>query len=292
MPDVRPTIGGHFALDIMGANAGALKRFDGMNMEADVVTNDLGPENIQKKQIANIRWTPAKATVGSGMSKEVSAIVQQAFTAKQKPFDGALHLTDANYKVQSSLTFTGALMTSVTVPKLDGSSKDVAYFDLEWEAEQVRWIKGSNAEVRPSAPAKKALLCSNFRFEMGSLPCSRVATIDSFTWRCSIVRESTGALRPATVTVPNIKVGVSMADFEAWLQAAAKWFIDGKHQEKHEMAGAIVFLAPDLQTEIGRVTLKNCGFAKFMRAPFEASSEQIARFSSEFYVEAMEFALK
>lgn len=27
----------------------------------------------------------------------------------------------------------------LTVPKLDGSSKDAAYFDIEFEAEQVRW---------------------------------------------------------------------------------------------------------------------------------------------------------
>ena len=230
MAGERTYTGGHFALDIMGVNAGFLKKFDGLQMEADIVSNDLGPANIQKKHVANIRWTPAKATIGIGMGKEMYTIIQRAFAAQQKPFDGALHVADFNYKIQSSLNFTGAIMTSVTVPKMDGSSKDAAYFDLEWEAETVRWLKGDHSDIRrPIAPEQKAWLCSNFRFEMGGLPCNRVATIDSFTWKCAVVRDPIGepTTRPAKVTVPNIKVEVSMADYDAWFQAAKKWFIDG-----------------------------------------------------------------
>jgi hypothetical protein len=57
------------------------------------------------------------------------------------------------------------------------------------------------------------------------------------------------------------------------------------------MSGAIVFLGPDMKTEIGRVTLENCGFAKFAHGAFEANSNK-ARFSCEFYVEAMELTIK
>ena len=291
MADERAYTAGHFALAIMGANAGFIKKFDGLDMEAGVVTEDLGAASVPKKHVANIRWTPAKARIGIGMANETRAIIQRAFAAEQKPFDGALHLADANNVIQSSLTFTGAIMTSVTVPKFDASSRDPAYFDLEWEADQVRWVKG-NAASLPTGPAQKVWLSSNFRFEMGGLPCSRVATIDSFTWRCGVVREPTGEQRPATMTVPNIKVEISMADFDKWHEAAQKWFIDGAHDERNEMSGAIVFLAQDLLSELGRVTLKNCGFAKFMHGPFEATATQIARFSCEFYVEKMEFALK
>ena len=295
MESERPYTSGHFALDIMGADAGFLKKFDGLQMEADIVTNDLGAAGIQKKHITNIRWTPAKATLGIGMGKAMYTIIQRAFDAQQKPFDGALQVADFNYKIRSSLNFTGAILTSVTFPKMDGSSKEAAYFDLEWEAETVRWLRGDNSDLRrPSAPQQKAWLCSNFRFEMGGLPCHRVATIDSFTWECAMVRDAIRepARRPGKVTVPNITVEVSMADYDGWFQAAKKWFVDGQHEAKDEMPGAIVFLGPDMKTEIGRVTLKNCGFAKFSRGAFEANSERVARFSCEFYVEDMEFAIK
>jgi hypothetical protein len=58
------------------------------------------------------------------------------------------------------------------------------------------------------------------------------------------------------------------------------------------MSGAIVWLGPDLKTELGRVMLKNCGFAKFTRGAYEANREQVARFSCEFYVENLELAIK
>jgi hypothetical protein len=189
-------------------------------------------------------------------------------------------------------------MTSMTFPKLDGSSKEAAYFDLEWEAETVRWLKGDNSDIRGKVASKqKAWLSSNFRFEMGTLPCSRVATIDSFTWKRTVAPDPIGdrrepIKRAATVTVPNVKVECSMADHDAWAEAATKWFVEGHHGEQDEMSGAIVFLNPDMKTELGRVTLKNCGFAKFNRAPLEANSEKVARFSAEFYVEEMEFTLK
>ncbi len=297
MADQQTSNGGRFALDIMGANAGVLKKFDGLQIEADIVSNDLGPANSQKKHVANIKWTPAKATIGIGMGKEMNTIIQQAFKAHQEPFDGTLHVADFNYKIQSSLNFAGGIMTSMTFPKLDGSSKDAAYFDLEWEVDQVRWLKGDNSDIRGKiAPKQKSWLCSNFRFEMGGLPCSRVATIDSFTWKCAVAPDQVGIVPEPTkhatkVTVPNIKVEVSMADYDAWAQAAKKWFVDGDHEEKDEMSGAIIFLNSDMKTEIGRVTLKNCGFARFTHGALEANSENISRFSCEFYVEDMEFAI-
>ena len=68
---------GRFALDIAGYNVGFLKKFSGMAMEADVVANDLGPDNVQKKHVSNIKWTAGKATVGIGMGKGMYDWIKQ-----------------------------------------------------------------------------------------------------------------------------------------------------------------------------------------------------------------------
>lgn len=298
MPDPQVSMGTRFAIDIAGANAGYVKAFDGLQLEADIVTSGLEPENIQKKHVAAVRWTPAKASIGIAMGKEMYGVIQRALQSGQKPFDGTLYLADFNYRVQTSLAFAGGILTEVAFPKLDGSSKEAGYFDLEWDVEAVRWLKGDNSEIRGKIPPKqKTWLSSNFRFEMGGLPCNRVAAVQSFTWKCSVEADQVGSFREPTrragkVTVPNIKVEISMADYDAWAQEARKWFIDGQNQEQDEMAGAIVLLGPDMKTEIGRVTLKNCGFAKFTIGGLEGNSEKAARFSAEFYVEAMEFTIK
>jgi hypothetical protein len=297
MADQRTYTAGRFMLDVNGVNVGFVKKFSGLAMEADIATNDLATDLVQKKHVANIKWTPAKATIGIGMGKEMYQWIRSAFDKGYETRSGSVVAGDFNYKAMSRLNFMNGLITSVTVPKLDGASKDAAYFDVEWECEQVRWEKGDGSDIRGKiGPKQKAWLCSNFRVEIGNLPCSRVATVDSFTWKCAVASDQIGIFReptkhPAKVTVPEIKLGISMADFDPWAQAAKKWFVDGHHEEADEMTGRIVFLGPDMSKELGSIELLNLGFKKFNRPDYESNSEKIARFDVELYCEAMKFQI-
>jgi hypothetical protein len=297
MAEQRSHTAGRFALEIGGYNVGFLKKFSGLSMEADVVTHDLGPDNVQKKGVSTIKWTPGKATIGIGMGKAMYDWIKLSFDKAYEPRSGAFISGDFNYKAQSRLDFYDALITSVTVPKLDGSSKDAAYFDVEFDAERVRWSKAGGEDIRAQVgPKQKAWLCSNFRVEIGDLPCNRVASVDSFTWKCSVAQDQVGIFReatkhPAKVTVPDIKLSISQADYQPWAEAARKWFVAGEHKEENEMTGRIVFLDPNMKDELGEITLLNVGFKKFSKDDFEANSEKIARFSVELYVEKMEFKI-
>ncbi len=295
----RSYTGGRFALDIDGFNVGYMKKFSGLALEGDVVSNDLGPDNRQKKTVANFKWTPGKATIGIGMGKSMYDWIKAAFDKGYITKDGALTAADFNYKAQSVLDFKRALITEVTVPKLDGSSKDAAYFDIGFEAEEVRWLKGGGEDIRGKiGPKQKQWLCSNFMIEIGGLPCKRVATVDSFTWKCAVATDMVGIFNenskhPAKVTVPDLKLGISMADHQQWADAAKRWFIDGQRKEDaDEMSGKITFLGPDMKTEVGSIDLENVGFKKFSSEDLEANSEKIARFNVELYVEKMTFNLK
>jgi hypothetical protein len=298
MADQRTYTGGRFSLDIDGINVAFVKKFDGLSMEADIVSNDLGPDNFQAKHVANIKWTPGKVTVGAGMGAGMYNWIKASFDKAQAPKNGTLTAADFNYKAQSQLTFQNAIITSVAFPKMDGAAKDAMYLDVEFDAEQVRWAKGDGSNIQGKYGTKqKAWLAANFRFEMGSLPCSRVATVDAFTWKCAVAQDQIGIFREPTkhaakVTIPDLKVSVSMADYDAWAGPAKSWFVDGNHLAKDEMQGALVLLGPDMKAEIGRVEFKNCGFKKFSKQTLEANSEKIARFDVEFYVEGMTFALK
>ena len=283
-------------LDVGGYNVGFLKKFSGLAMEADIVANDLGPDNVQKKHVSNIKWTPGKASIGIGMGSECYQWIKAAFDKGYVTKSGALTSADFNYKAMSVQTFQNGLITSLTVPKLDGSSKDAAYFDIEWEAEQVRWAKASGNLQGKIGPKQKAWLCSNFKLEISGLPCDRVASIDSFTWKCAVAADMLGIFKentkhPAKVTVPDIKLGISYADHDQWAQAAKKWFIDGHCTESDEMTGRIVFLGPDMKEQLGEIELHNVGFKKFSDDDAEANSEKIKRFNVELYVEKMVFKI-
>ena len=295
MAEQRTYTNGRFVMDIDGYNVGFLKKFSGLAMEADIVSNDLGPDNMQKKHVSNIKWTPGKATVGIGMGKGMYEWIKASFDKGYVTKNGTFTAADFDYKAQSSLTFFNALITGVTVPKLSGDSKDAAYFDVEFEAEQVRWAKGGGEVIKGKiGPKQKSWLCSNFRVEIGNLPCNRVASVDSFTWKCAVAADMVGIFRentkhPAKVTVPDIKLAISYADHQAWADAARKWFVDGQHLEADEMSGRIVFLGPDMKAELGSIDLMNLGFKKFSDDDAEANSEKIKRFNVELYCEGMKF---
>jgi hypothetical protein len=149
-----------------------------MAMEADVVASGPGPGNAEKKHVATVKWTAGKATVGMGMGQGMYGWIKQSFDKGTEPKNGRLISGDVNYKAQSALDFEGALITEVAVPKLDGSSKDAAYFDITFEAERVRWSKAQGGDIRAKlGPKEKAWLRSNFRVELGNLPCSRIASV-------------------------------------------------------------------------------------------------------------------
>jgi len=297
MADKRTYTGGRFVVEIGNSRVSYVKKFDGISMEADIVSNDMGAEVFQSKHVANIKWTPGKLTVGAGMGKGMYEWIKQSFDKSFSYQNGTVTSADFDYKAQSVLTFNNALITSVAFPKLDGSSKDAIYLDIEFDVEQARWSKGDNSVIKGDYGIKqKAWLASNFKFQMGGLPCNRVATVDAMTWKCAVAPDQIGIHReptkhPAKVTTPDCKISVSMADYDAWADAAKKWFIDGKHLGGDEMEGSIELLGPDMKEVIGTIELKNCGFKKFSKGPMEANSEKIARFDVEFYIEHMTFKM-
>jgi len=297
MADKRSYTAGRFFLEVNNSRVAVLKKFDGLAMEADIVANDLGPDNWQAKHVANIKWTPGKCTVGAGMGAGMYKWIKQSFDKSYSYQSGTLTSADFDYKAQSTLTFSDALITSVGFSKLDGASKDAIYLEVEFQPTQVRWAKGGGEVIDGKYGNKhKAWLASNFKFQMGSLPCSRVATVDAMTWKCAVAPDQIGIFReptqhPAKCTVPDIKISVSMADYDAWFEAANKWFIQGKHLGGDEMEGQIDLLGPDMEQVVGTIELKNCGFKKFSKQPLEANSEKIYRFEVELYCEHMTFKM-
>jgi hypothetical protein len=285
---------GHYALDVDGAPVDALKAISGMDMLADVVVSALGPGAIQKKHVSNISWTPARAVIGMGMGKGMYEWMKASFEHGATHAGGTLAAADFNFKQRSLLTFYQAQLTAITVPRLDGSSKEAGAFEVEFAAEQVRVAKGDGSDIRHTIATKQQpWLCSNFRFELGALPCARVASIESFTWLCTPA-SAANVFQPVpgpTITVPDLRLSISAADYDAWAQAAQHWFVDGHHGEADEMNGLIILLTPDLQTPLGAITLSNVGFKRFSQLPPSAGGDALYRFTVDLYVERLALRL-
>lgn len=293
MPNPNTHAGGHYALDVDGTPVESLKSISGLDMLADIAVEAAAPGAAPGKHVANVSWTPGKAAIGIGMGKGMYEWLKRSFDQGGSTAGGTLATADFNFKKRSELTFDDALLTSITLPRLDGASKEAGAFDIEFQPERVRVAKGDGSDIRATLGTRQQpWLCANFRFELGSLPCARVASIESFTWRCT---PAAGPVfqppaRP-TITVPDLRVAISAADYDAWAQAAQRWFIDGHHLESDEMSGLITLLTPDLQTPLGAITLDNVGFKRFSQLPPAGGGDALYRFTVDLYVERMSLRL-
>lgn len=296
----RSFTGGRFALDVGGHNVGFIKKFSGLNIEGTVAENDTGPDNRVYKHITTIKPTEAKVTMGIGMGKGMYHWIQESFEKQFKPRSGSFTNGDFDYKARTTVTFHDALITSVTVPKMDGGSKEPAYFDIGFDAERIEWAKAGGESIKSKFGVKqKTWLCCNFRLEIDGLvdESVRVNSVESFTWKCSVVRDQLGTTRwstlhPAKVITPEIKFSVSMDDHAKFAPEVKKFLVDGDHENQHERGGRLVFLSPDMKRELGDITFENLGFSKFEQAESVANGENIMRFNVSMYCESMKFNLK
>lgn len=286
--------GAHYALDIDGLPVESLRTISGLDLQADIAGGLPGPGLAPKKHVADVSWTSGRASIGMGMGQAMYEWMKGAFAQGARRADGTLATADVNFRQRSQITFEDALLTAVTVPRLDAASKEPGAFDIEFAPARVRWAKGDGSDIRHAHGSKQQpWVCSNFRFSLGTLPCARVAGIESFTWRCA----ATPGAGPGTpgqavaVTVPDLRISISLADYDAWAQAAHAWFVEGRHLEADEMDGVITLLTPDLQTPLGEIVLGNVGFKRFSQLPAADGSDALYRFTVDLYVERMSLRL-
>lgn len=287
-----------FVLEVEGFQVGFLKALEGGTVVATIANGAVGPDAIPEKHVANISYDDIVATVGIGMGKGMYDWIANSFKGAAPPRkNGRIVLADFNYKTQSEQTFTNALISAVTIPALDGSSKDAAYFTVRIAPGGVQYKKGGGQDARSAFGAKqKAWLSSNFRFELGDLPTARVASIDSFTISRQVMSSAVGSSREATrvpgkIEFPNLHLSISMADYAQWENWRDSFLIQGNNNDAAEKSGAIVFLGPDMKSELGRVALSHCGLVRMSPETLEANSEKIQRFSVELYCERMDFSI-
>jgi len=293
----RSATSGNFLVEVGDSRVAFVKEFSGFNFEGDVMVHEHGPAMVQTKHLANFKFTPAKASIGMSMGKGMHEWIRSSFKKEYATKSGAITSADANYKATHRIEFVNALITKVGIPKLSGDDKTACYFDLEWEAERVDHRPGGGEDIRGDYKTKaKAWLASCFRFELSGLEdaCKRVASIDAIELKQKVTRDAIGeqrihTLHPMGLTVGDVKLAISSADEKPWAEWATKWFLEGQSLAEHHKHGAIVFLAPDMKTELGRIDLTGVGLKTYGAEAFKANAETIKRFNVTLYVEEMAF---
>ncbi len=297
MPISRSYVSSKFLLNLAGVPAGFVKSVEGGGVTAEVVTESLGPSYYTKKHLGQIKYEEFTIQISLSMDKSVYDWIAKSWQMDYQRKDGSIITADYNLDAKSERQFFNALITEMTVPALDASSKDAAYLAVKFQPETVQFKKGSGKVSSQASVAKsdaKLWLPSNFRLEIAGLECSKVSRIDSFSVKRAIVIDDVGQARDyqteaGKLEFPNLKISLSEASAQTWIDWHDDFVIKGNNGEGYEKNGSIVFLSANKATELGRINLFNLGIFRIASDENDASSESIQRVTAELYCERMEF---
>lgn len=248
---------------------------------------------LKDVDFGTIKGEVVTINIGMSMGKDLYEWIKASLDKNPQRKNGYVVATDYNYKAKRYRHFRDALITEITIPALDGSSKDTSFFTIKFAPEEITYQAGDDADIKGVVNAKqKNWLTSNFRLRLGDLPCGRVSKIDSFTIKQSIQQDVVGEQRistkePTKLEIPNLKVTFSASDVKPWVTFFEDFVIKGNNGRDAELSGTIEFLDPSLKEVLGSIDLFQVGITSLAEDKGEANKDSIKRATAELYVERM-----
>jgi hypothetical protein len=266
---------GRFALELGGLPCGRLSGVDGGDLGGNVVLDKVGSDQIQRKHIAGIKWESFTVQAGSGMDTTFYNWIKDSFDKGVVRQSGAIVAGDFNWNEKRRASISQAAISSVTFPALDGSSKDPAYLAVDISPTDVKSPPPSGQPIQGGQ--QKAWLPSNFVFEIGGVDTSRVASVDSFTWKCTVAPD--GSL---VMDVSDIGVTFPRSSLASW----QRWYDSLVSGADDERDGALTLVGAH-EGAVVTVGLYNLGVHRLSPQPGYAG-----RMKAEMYCERCSWDLK
>lgn len=196
----------------------------GGEMASDVVVADVGPDNIAKKHLPNVKFTPITVR---GTAPELLTAFRAALDQPALAFDGRLVSLDFNYKVQAQQSFTRAQISQIVLSALDASSKEPATAEITLAPEQVRYSTGGDASFGSGTMTKlaKAPVAVGFQLQMPGLDdaMSHVTRVESIRMMQTLMPSSIEYARSAPGRWQNGNIVLTLplahaAELSKWRQ--------------------------------------------------------------------------
>ena len=249
MPGTRSFAAGRFALELDGVSCGFLKAADGGDLSADVISEPGGPAGFAKKHIGQPKYEDFELQAGFDLAKPFYDWINATWNLKPLRKSGAIVSTGVNQKSASERQFENAVLSEVTIPALDGSSKEPAYLTVKLSPENTRTAKRAGTIGKVPVGKQKAFVASNFRVAIDGLDCTKVSKVDSFTIKVAVSADDIGEVRirsrkAATPEFPNLKITLAEASAKTWDAWFEDFVVKGNNGDANEKSGALCSSRP------------------------------------------------
>ncbi len=286
----RAYVASRFALELDNVVNGWVYTADGGGPTGDVILEKSAQDLIVRKHVGNVSYDDIVLEVGLSMGETFFDWIAKTLKFDFQHHSGAIHYADSDGNILKSLEFYNALISEITLPALDSSSKTQAKMTLKLQPEYTRLrVVGPGQKIQPSAypinPDKSKLWqLANFRLRIDGLEegCASVTKIDALTIKqtnsdLDIGEYSESEKVPASVTIPDLSITLpegSATQFTDWLN---KFLIGRDNTEDKEKSATLEFLANDLKTVLMSVTFSHLGIYKMTPVKADTSASTTVR---------------
>ena len=277
--------GGDVAMEEMTLMAKPMYEWIRASMHGDTTRKQRVPGNAKTGDI-----TLKRGAVG-GISKSGDIALKRG-VVRAAPYSnivlkrGVIQSFTPDMKPIATTELSNAMISEITFPALDAARKEPAYMTIKIHAENVIHKKGDGKMVEGQiAPATKKWQSSNFKVDIGDLPCSRVSKVSSLTWKQGVAKDEVGRSRERTGHVNNLKITLPMQDWNAW----ENWMTRSLLSSEGETTGSITFLGPDM-TESYTIELLNVGIIAMSAEKATTNSDRLQTFVVELQINETDFS--
>lgn len=289
----------NLALELDGQYACSVRSLAGGNAFAELVIENLGPENIQRKHPGQARFEDILIEVPLGEeSKVLAGWIADFFGKASIPRNGAITFTDLNLNEQKRLEFSNAVLTEVALPVADAAEgKSAASLTLRIAPQSTR-LAGPSGKKSPGTlgTKQKAISSGNFRFNVQGLEnaCARISKVQGIAAKRTKAVDTVGQQR-----LQEIKTGVldcslvsiflpesDAGPFYAWLDDTIL-----KGRPNGERAGLLEWLDPTLKNVLVSAQLGGLGILRYAPEPVKVGVEKIGLVQVDMYCETLNLTL-
>jgi hypothetical protein len=297
VPAARGSGPSHFALMLGGGFSGFLQSAEGGNARADVIVERPKDLSFARKHLGAPSYEEITIEVGANMDKGVYDWIKSMLDLKPVRQSGAIVATDSDYATLSTLEFSDARLTEVGIPRLDGSSKEVAFLTIKFAPAHTRSTKGDGSKIEGVAAGKADAkwLSSNFRLSIAGLESvvGKVNKIDAMTVKQKIVPIPKAALEKRENVQESGTLEVSNLVFSVVESAAGPLYdwhedfvVNGNNSQDKEKSGVLEYLSADLKPLL-TVQLSGLGVFRVDAEKPTSNNDVVRRVRAELYCEEL-----
>lgn len=298
---------GHFKLVIDGKPVTAhIHGVEGGLISAAAVEEAVGQYNLRGRHLGTREVEALSLEFGMSGSKWVLDTIDKFIANRQtKRFSGEVIHGDTNMTAQYFYTFSDALVTEVTFPKLDANSRETAMLKVKLQPQDVTFQLGDGRKLdQDPVGRQKTWQCANFRINFDNgCDATYVSTIEAMTIKAGVKPMQLGDMFrpdnvPTRVEMPKLSISLPLVragSFIKWYkesvanqQSGGTADADGlgtaKSSGGYETSCSIEFLDPKLKTILYEIELFGVGMEKFSIPKSEVNAVAVKMAKFDFYV--------